>query len=314
MPTSWESMSVANLRAVAKQYKSLHNLGNISKQPKTTLVETLKKVMEWKSEKLYTKKEHGGKMIDTYSKPAEKKKEEPKKASAKPAEKKKEEPKKASAKPAEKKKEEPKKAKVPAPPPQPPKKADDKSYKKSVVAKKVVQARGASADAKAIAPPKMEKEKPKTVSQNIQSLPPELQNEIFKKLPKKLQDEALTGTDEEKGIKFIKDKLPKTKITTIKSAEDFIYELMEHDGQFETGHYEENDERVSNLLEQEYYESGEQIDRFSEEKMDRYRKSREDKIFKFMMKSYKTILQESKKQKLSPAKTYERLRDFDIEF
>ena len=169
MPTSWESMSVANLRAVAKQYKSLHNLGNISKQPKTTLVETLKKVMEWKSEKLYTKKEHGGKLIDTYSKPAEKKKEEPKKASAKPA---------------EKKKEEPKKAKVPAPPPQPPKKADDKSYKKSVVAKKVVQARGASADAKAIAPPKMEKEKPKTVSQNIQSLPPELQNEIFKKLPK----------------------------------------------------------------------------------------------------------------------------------
>ena len=284
MPTSWESMSVANLRAVAKQYKSLHNLGNISKQPKTTLVETLKKVMEWKSEKLYTKKEHGGKLIDTYSKPAEKKKEEPKKA------------------------------KVPAPPPQPPKKADDKSYKKSVVAKKVVQARGASADAKAIAPPKMEKEKPKTVTQNIQSLPPELQNEIFKKLPKKLQDEALTGTDEEKGIKFIKDKLPKTKITTIKSAEDFIYELMEHDGKFERGHYEENDERVSNLLEQEYYESGEQIDRFSEEKMDRYRKSREDKIFKFMMKSYKTILQESKKQKLSPAKTYERLRDFDIEF
>ena len=66
MPTSWESMSVTNLRSIARSYKNLHSLGNISKQPKATLTETLSKVMEWKEDKLYTKKEHGGKQVATY--------------------------------------------------------------------------------------------------------------------------------------------------------------------------------------------------------------------------------------------------------
>ena len=131
MPTSWKSMSVANLRDIARSYKNLHSLGNISKQPKAILTETLSKVMEWKKEKLYTKKEHGGTKVATYAKYEGDIVNTHDKAVA-PA---------------------PKKAVAPAPPATAPKKAEDKSYKKSVVAKKVIQARGANADAKAIAPP-----------------------------------------------------------------------------------------------------------------------------------------------------------------
>ena len=66
MPTSWSSMNVSNLRDIASEYKHLHSLGNISKQKKSVLVETLSKVMEWKKEKLYTKKQHGGEEVITY--------------------------------------------------------------------------------------------------------------------------------------------------------------------------------------------------------------------------------------------------------
>jgi hypothetical protein len=121
MPTSWEAMSVANLRAVAKRYKALHSLGNIHKQPKATLIETLGKFMEWKDNKLYTKKEHGGKEVDTYLEPKQPK--QPKKA------------------------EQPKQKKA--------EKADmfDKDAKKKSVKKAISQAKSASEDAKKISPP-----------------------------------------------------------------------------------------------------------------------------------------------------------------
>ena len=66
MPTSWSSMNVSNLRDIASEYKHLHSLGNISKQKKSVLIETLSKVMEWKKQSLYTKKQHGGKEVITY--------------------------------------------------------------------------------------------------------------------------------------------------------------------------------------------------------------------------------------------------------
>jgi hypothetical protein len=59
-------MNVSNLRDIASQYKHLHSLGNISKQKKSVLIETLSRVMEWKKEKLYTKKQHGGEEVITY--------------------------------------------------------------------------------------------------------------------------------------------------------------------------------------------------------------------------------------------------------
>ena len=124
MPTSWKSMSVANLRDIARSYKNLHSLGNISKQPKAILTETLSKVMEWKKEKLYTKKEHGGKEVATYFgyegeiHNTRDKKPQPKKAE------------------------------------QPKQKKEDDAKKKSVE-KAISQAKSASEDAKAIAPPKM---------------------------------------------------------------------------------------------------------------------------------------------------------------
>jgi len=59
-------MNVSNLRDIASEYKHLHSLGNISKQKKSVLIETLSKVMEWKKQSLYTKKQHGGKEVATY--------------------------------------------------------------------------------------------------------------------------------------------------------------------------------------------------------------------------------------------------------
>ena len=126
MPTSWKSMSVANLRDIARSYKNLHSLGNISKQTKATLTETLSKVMEWKEEKLYTKKEHGGKQVATYESHdgeihnTHDKKPQPKKAE------------KSS--------------------------MFDKDAKKKSIKKAISQAKSAGDDAKAIAPPKMEEE------------------------------------------------------------------------------------------------------------------------------------------------------------
>ncbi len=123
MPTSWKTMSVANLRDIARSYKNLHSLGNISKQTKATLTETLSKVMEWKNYKLYTKKEHGGKEVATYADydgdivNTHDKKPQPKKAE-----------KDANA-------------------------MMEKDAKKKSVKKAISQAKSASKDAKAIAPP-----------------------------------------------------------------------------------------------------------------------------------------------------------------
>lgn len=81
----WEKLSVKILRGIASKYKTLHSLGNISKQSKSVLLETLKKVMEFKGNTLFTKAEHGNKRVleiaeeDTDDE-TEAKKEEPKKA------------------------------------------------------------------------------------------------------------------------------------------------------------------------------------------------------------------------------------------
>lgn len=82
----WEKLSVKILRGIASKYKTLHSLGNISKQSKSVLLETLKKVMEFRGNTLFTKAEHGNKKVleiaeaDTDDEEAEAKKEEPKKA------------------------------------------------------------------------------------------------------------------------------------------------------------------------------------------------------------------------------------------
>jgi hypothetical protein len=59
----WNDLKVKDLRAIASKYKALHSLGNVSKQPKSVLVETLKKVMEWRGMNLFTKAEHGNKKV-----------------------------------------------------------------------------------------------------------------------------------------------------------------------------------------------------------------------------------------------------------
>ena len=59
----WNELNVKMLREIAKSYKSLHTLGNISKQKKAVLLETLKGVMEWRNDTLYTKAEHGNKKV-----------------------------------------------------------------------------------------------------------------------------------------------------------------------------------------------------------------------------------------------------------
>ena len=59
----WEKLSVKILRDIASKYKALHSLGNISKQKKSVLLETLKKVMEFRGNTLFTKAEHGNKRV-----------------------------------------------------------------------------------------------------------------------------------------------------------------------------------------------------------------------------------------------------------
>jgi outer membrane biosynthesis protein TonB len=59
----WEKLSVKLLREIASKYKELHSLGNISKQKKSVLLETLKKVMEFRGNVLFTKAEHGNKKV-----------------------------------------------------------------------------------------------------------------------------------------------------------------------------------------------------------------------------------------------------------
>ena len=59
----WEKLSVKILRDIASKYKALHSLGNISKQTKSVLLETLKKVMEFRGNTLFTKAEHGNKKV-----------------------------------------------------------------------------------------------------------------------------------------------------------------------------------------------------------------------------------------------------------
>jgi len=59
----WDKLSVKLLRDIATKYKALHSLGNISKQKKSVLLETLKKVMEFRGNVLFTKAEHGNKKV-----------------------------------------------------------------------------------------------------------------------------------------------------------------------------------------------------------------------------------------------------------
>lgn len=116
--TKWSGMKLEELRIVAKKYKAFHSLGNISKANKGALIETLKKFMSWEGESLKQK---------TNATPITVEKVAPKAKKA----------------PAPK---EPPKA-----PPAPALATGDKSYKKKVVARKVVQAREASVNAEAIA-------------------------------------------------------------------------------------------------------------------------------------------------------------------
>ena len=171
MPTSWNDMSVANLRDIARSYRNLHSLGNISKQTKATLIETLSKVMEWNDGDIYTKKEHGGKFVGAYDEddkqvgltnlkrpqPENKKKEaQPKKAEKDDNAMMEKDAKKKSVKKAiSQAKSASEDAKAIAPPSQ-------KQVEKMTLAKQLgkakTQAKSASEDAKAIVPPKMEEE------------------------------------------------------------------------------------------------------------------------------------------------------------
>ena len=134
----WKNYTVQELKAIAVKYNSIHKIAGVAKMKREELIDTLEKITEFKAGKLHIKAAHGGEEIKAAGKPRV---VAVYSATGKGGEHKK----------VEKKEQE--KAKIPAPPPTPPKKAEDKSYKKGVVAKKVVQARGASADAKAIKPP-----------------------------------------------------------------------------------------------------------------------------------------------------------------
>ena len=70
-----------------------------------------------------------------------------------------------------------KKKEIPVPPVTPKSALEDLSYKKKVVAKKVVQARGASADAKAIKPPEMKKEETSKISKELEQLKQDLMSD-----------------------------------------------------------------------------------------------------------------------------------------
>ena len=325
MPTSWKEMSVANLRDIARSYKNLHSLGNISKQPKATLIETLSKVMEWNDGDIYTKKEHGGKFVGAYDEddkqvgltnlkrpqPENKKKEAQPKKAEQPKQKKAEQPQpKKAEQPKQKKEDDAKKKSV--------KKAISQAKSASKDAKKIAppsqreveerhllhnitkarnQAVSASKDAKAIAPPSKEQVEKLMLEKQIQSLPPELQNEIFKKLPENLQGKALGKTDEDMGAEFIKKRLPKAQLKTRADVKDFIYELMEVDEEFERDHYEDLTERTNNDFNYEYGNA----EGMSERRFQKLFERTDEKIFREKMNEYKTILIDGRKEKASPS-------------
>jgi hypothetical protein len=73
----WNQIPVKLLREIASKYKALHSLGNISKQKKSVLLETLKKVMEFRGNVLFTKAEHGNKRVASIEEDDEPKAKEP---------------------------------------------------------------------------------------------------------------------------------------------------------------------------------------------------------------------------------------------
>jgi hypothetical protein len=317
MPTSWKEMSVANLRDIARSYKNLHSLGNISKQTKATLIETLSKVMEWNDGDIYTKKEHGGKFVGAYDEddkqvgltnlkrpqPENKKKEAQPKKAEQPKQKKAEQPKQKKEDDAKKKsvkkaisqaKSASKDAKKIAPPSQ---REVEERHLLHNITKARNQAVSASKDAKAIAPPSKEQVEKLMLEKQIQSLPPELQNEIFKKLPENLQGKALGKTDEDMGAEFIKKRLPKAQLKTRADVKDFIYELMEVDEEFERDHYEDLTERTNNDFNYEYGNA----EGMSERRFQKLFERTDEKIFREKMNEYKTILIDGRKEKASPS-------------
>jgi hypothetical protein len=158
---AWEDITIEHLRTVARHYNSEVKIMGISKMKKADLITELKKHLNLNADgKGVTHK--GGKEgfeweID------EKKAKAPKKGEYR---------------------KEVKKADLPVPPP--PKKAEDKSYKKKVVAKKVVQARGAVADAKAIKPPEPIEDKRSATEKFMKDVVPYDINEMIKGyIPKK---------------------------------------------------------------------------------------------------------------------------------
>jgi len=322
MPTSWKEMSVGNLRDIARSYRNLHSLGNISKQTKATLIETLSKVMEWNDGDIYTKKEHGGKFVGAYDEddkkvgltnfkrpqPENKKKEAQPKKAEQPKQKKAEQPKQKKEDDAKKKsvekaisqaKSASEDAKKIAPSSK--KEVERATLSRQLAFKARNQVRSASKDAKAIAPPI------DYISYQIQSLPPELQNEIFKKLPQQLQDEALEGTAEEIGAKFIKDRLPKLDFKKRENVEDFISDLMDVDVEFQSDHYEDLDQRANNTFDYEYGD----VSRMSEDRIMREFDKVNARIFKEKLNEYKKILLQGRKEKASPSVIRDRLLAFD---
>jgi len=382
MPTSWKEMSVGNLRDIARSYRNLHSLGNISKQTKATLIETLSKVMEWNDGDIYTKKEHGGKFVGAYDEddkkigltnfkrpqPENKKKEAQPKKAEQPKQKKAEQPKQKKEDDAKKKsvekaisqaKSASEDAKKIAPPSQrrveavmksqiigekarpqaksarddakaiaPPSKKEDDAKKEVdfrtlVTLKARNQAVSASRDAKKIAPPPSQKEELKKqirekargqaifaridaekiappidqISYQIQQLPPELQNEIFKKLPDRLQGQALGKTDEDMGAEFIKKRLPKAEFKTRENVRDFIYDLMDADAEFQDEHYEDLDERSNNTFEYEFAD----VSRMSENRIMKEFDRVNEMIFREKMREYRKILLQGRKEKASPS-------------
>jgi hypothetical protein len=196
----WEDLSLTRLREIARHYNKTVKIAGIAKLKKEEVIAELKKHLVLATDNKSVKhrtdksdilllKEGEPKITAEYKatgKGKEYSKEDPKKAvkaeladlERKSADKKRI---KAQAEGAKKDKEaikpptvaeatdfvikkkiKPKKKEIPAPPEQPKKAMEDKSYKKKVVAKKVVQARGASADAMAIKPPEMKKEETST--------------------------------------------------------------------------------------------------------------------------------------------------------
>jgi len=135
------------------------------------------------------------------------------------------------------------------------------------------------------------------LEKQIQSLPPELQNEIFKKLPENLQGKALGKTDEDMGAEFIKKRLPKAQLKTRADVKDFIYELMGVDEEFERDHYEDLTERTNNDFNYEYGNA----EGMSERRFQKLFERTDEKIFREKMNEYKTILIDGRKEKASPS-------------